>query len=127
MTGTDDICRDVWDTTEFVAIVTNGQDGPHVTGTWGEYVRQLAPSAQTIVIPAGGYRQTGENLANDARITLLIASRQVRGSQGPGQGCRIAGTAELVTEGPTVEEVKRKFPWVRAALVVSVEETVTQL
>ena len=127
MTGVDDICRDLWDATEFVAIVTNGEQGPHVTGTWGEYVRELGPTAETVVIPAGGYQRTESNLARDARITLLIASREVQGSHGPGQGCRITGTAELVTEGPTAEEVKSKFPWARAALVISVEEMVPQL
>jgi len=127
MTEVDDTCRDLWNATEFVAIVTNGEDGAHVTGTWGEYVRELKPSAEIVVIPAGGYRQTEKNLARDTRITLLIASRQVQGSHGPGQGCRIAGTAELVTEGPAAEEVRSKFPWARAALVISVEEMIPQL
>lgn len=127
MTEVADVCRDLWDATEFVAIVTNGNDGPHVTGTWGEYVRALEPNTETVVIPAGGYRQTEQNLSSDTRITLLIASRQVEGSDGPGQGCRIAGTAELVTEGPTAEDVKKLFPWARAALVISVEEMVLQL
>jgi pyridoxamine 5'-phosphate oxidase-like protein len=127
VTTVDDVCLDVLDATEFVAIVTNGEDGPHVVGNWGEYIRKLSPNAETIVMPAGGYHRTEKNLARDNRIKLLIASRRLRGSHGPGQGCVVSGTAELVTEGSIVEEVKSHFPWARGALVVSVEEIVPQL
>jgi hypothetical protein len=113
--------------TEFVAMVTSGEDGPHLVGTWGEYVRRLNPNAGTIVVPVGGYRQTEKNLARDNRIKLLIASRQVQGSSGPGQACEITGTAELVTEGPIVDEVKRNFRWARGALVVTIKGIATQL
>ncbi len=122
-----DICLELLNTTEFIAIVTHGHDGPHLVGTWGEYARKLSSSAATIVVPAGGYHQTEKNLARDSRIKLLIASRQVQGSAGPGQACEISGTAELVTAGPTAEDVKRSFPWARGALVISVEEIVQQL
>ena len=118
---------DLLGATEFVAIVTGGDDGPHVVGTWGEYIRKLSPSAETIVVPAGGYHQTETNLAKDNRITLLIASRQVQGSSGPGQACEIDGTAELVTEGPIVDDVKTHFPWARGALVITIEGIVMQL
>ena len=115
------------DATEFVAIVTHGDNGPHLVGTWGDYIRRFRPSTETIVVPAGGYRQTERNLARDNRITLLIASRSVQGSSGPGQACAIAGTAELVTEGPMVDEVRSHFPWARGALIVSITEIVSQL
>ena len=115
------------DATEFVAIVTSGESGPHLVGTWGEYIRRLSPTAKTIVVPVGGYRQTEKNLAKDNRIKLLIASRQVQGSSGPGQACEIAGTAELVTVGPIVEEVRNNFPWARGALVVTIKEIAPQL
>ena len=127
MTEASAVLLDLLDATEFVAVVTSGDNGPHVVGTWGEYVRKLSPSAETIVIPVGGYRQTGANLARDNRIKLLLASRQVEGSHGPGQGCVISGTAEVVTEGPTVEEVKNSFPWARGALVIAVGEVTPQL
>jgi predicted pyridoxine 5'-phosphate oxidase superfamily flavin-nucleotide-binding protein len=108
--------------TEFVAIVTSGNDGPHLVGTWGEYIRRLGADAETIVIPAGGYRQTESNLTEDNRISLLIASRRVPGSSGPGQACEITGTAEVVTEGPVADGVQSEFPWARGALVVSIQE-----
>lgn len=117
----------VLDHTEFIAIVTQGDDGPHVVGTWGEYVRKLNPTAETLAVPAGGYRELEKNLASDDRVTLLIASRAVAGSNGPGQGCAIQGRAELVTEGSVAENVKSHFPWARGALVISVQEISIQL
>ena len=119
--------RRVLDATEFVAIATRGEDGPHLVGTWGEYIRRLNPSTATIIVPAGGYRQTEQNLARDNRITLLIASRQVQGASGPGQAYVISGTAELVTQGPIVEQVRSFFPWARGALVVTIVEVASQL
>jgi predicted pyridoxine 5'-phosphate oxidase superfamily flavin-nucleotide-binding protein len=117
----------VLDATEFVAIATSGDNGPHLVGTWGEYVRRLSPGTETIIVPAGGYRQTERNLLKDNRITLLIASRQVAGSDGPGQACRISGTAELVSRGPIAEAVRSSFPWARGALVISIKEIAAQL
>ncbi len=127
MSKIDQVCGELWEATEFVAIVTNGQDGAHVVGNWGEYVRKLGLRGDTVVFPAGRYHQTEENLRRDNRVKLLIASRQVAGSHGPGQGCEMSGTAELLTDGPMVEEVKRSFPWARGALVVHVEEVSNQL
>jgi len=127
MTETNQAYLDLVNATEFVAIVTNGEDGPHLVGTWGEYIRRLGPHSETIVMPAGGYRQTEANLAKDNRIQLLIASRQVQGSNGPGQACEITGTAELVTEGPMAEGVRREFPWARGALVVAIQRVALQL
>ena len=123
----DDTFLELLDATEFIAIVTNGSDGPHLVGTWGDYARRLGSNAATIVVPAGGYHQTEKNLARDNRIKLLIASRSVEGSTGPGQAYQIDGTAALVTAGPTAEAVKQTFSWARGALVISVEEIVAQL
>lgn len=117
----------VLDATEFVVIATSGDDGPHLVGTWGDYVRKLGPSTDTIIVPAGGYRQTEQNLGKDNRIKLLIASRQVQGASGPGQACEISGTAELVTQGPTADLVRRSFPWARGALVITIKEIAAQL
>jgi len=127
MSDVNEVLREVLDATEFVAIVTQGPDGPHVVGNWGDYIRKLGPTSDTIVIPAGGYQQTEKNLASDPRIQLLVASREVQGSQGPGQGCTIHGTAELVTDGPVVDEVKQHFPWARGALVMVIEEVLPHL
>jgi predicted pyridoxine 5'-phosphate oxidase superfamily flavin-nucleotide-binding protein len=120
-------CRDVCEATEFVTIVTTGDDGPHVVGNWGDYMRALGVGADTIVLPAGRYRQTEQNLRKNNRVQLLVASRKVQGTRSPGQGYLIVGTAEIVSSGEIADAVKAKFPWTRGALVIHVEEVTAQL
>jgi predicted pyridoxine 5'-phosphate oxidase superfamily flavin-nucleotide-binding protein len=120
-------CRDVCEATEFVTIVTTGDDGPHVVGNWGDYMRALGIGADMIVFPAGRYRQTEQNLRNNNRVHLLVASRKVQGTRSPGQGYLIVGTAEIVSSGEIADAVKAKFPWARGALVIHVEEVTAQL
>ena len=120
-------CRDVCEATEFVTIVTTGDDGPHVVGNWGDYMRALSIGADTIVLPAGRYRQTEQNLRKNNRVQLLVASRKVQGTRSPGQGYLIVGTAEIVSSGEIADAVKAKFPWARGALVIHVEEVTAQL
>ncbi len=121
-------CREVMDKTEWVAIVTCGDSGPYVVATWGDYVRALGiKDGEPIVIPAGHYNITEENLKKDSRVELLIASKQVQGSHGPGQGCSISGRGEVQTSGKFAEMAKAKFSWARGALVIKVEEVKTQL
>lgn len=127
MTRIEGNCRDVCEATEFVAIVTSGDDGPHVVGNWGDYMRALGIDANTIVFPAGRYRQTEQNLEKDNRVQLLVASRKAQGTRGPGQGYLIVGTAEIVSSGEIVNTVKAKFPWARGALVIHVEAVTAQL
>ena len=120
-------CRDVCEATEFVAIITTGDDGPHVVGNWGDYMCALGIGADTIVLPAGRYRQTEQNLRKNNRVQLLVASRKVQGTRSPGQGYLIVGTAEIVSSGEIADAVKAKFPWARGALVIHVEEATAQL
>ena len=120
-------CREVCEATEFVTIVTSGDDGPHVVGNWGDYMRALGIGADTLVFPAGRYHQTEQNLAKDNRVQLLVASRKVQGTRSLGQGYLIAGTAEIVGSGDIADAVKKKFPWARGALVIHVEEVTAQL
>ena len=120
-------CREVCEATEFVSIVTIGDDGPHVVGNWGDYMRVLGIKEDRLVFPAGRYQQTERNLRNNNRIQLLIASKKVQGSRSPGQGCLIVGTGEILTSGDTVDAVKAKFPWARGAVVVHVEDVKMQL
>ena len=127
MTRIEGNCRDVFEATEFVTIVTTGDDGPHVVGNWGDYMRTVGIGADTIVLPAGRYRQTEQNLRKNNRVHLLIASRKVQGTRSPGQGYLIVGTAEIVSSGEIADAVKAKFPWARGALVIHVEEVTAQL
>jgi len=120
-------CRDVCEATEFVAIVTMGEEGPHVVGNWGDYMRELGIKGDTIVLPAGRYHQTEQNLRKDSRIQLLVASRAVQGTRSPGQGYLVVGTGEVLESGAAVDAVKAKFPWARGAMVIHVEEVKAQL
>lgn len=123
----DEACREAWAETEFVAIATQGEDGPHMVGNWGHYARKLGLRGDTVLLPAGGYRVTEENLKRDNRVTLLVASRKVQGTRSPGQGYELKGTAEIVKEGPLLDEVRQAFPWARGALVITVREARAQL
>ena len=127
MTRIEGNCRDVCEASEFVTIVTTGNDGPHVVGNWGDYMRALGIGADTIVLPAGRYRQTEQNLRKNDRVQLLVASRKVQGTRSPGQGYLIVGTAEIVSSGEIADAVKAKFTWARGALVIHVEEVTAQL
>src|SRR3972149_10004498 len=127
LTKIDGISRDVCEATEFVTIVTSGDDGPHVVGNWGEYMRTVGIKEDMIVFPAGRYHKTEQNLRRNGRIQLMIASKKVQGTRSPGQGCVIAGTGEILGSGDIVDAVKAKFPWARGALVIHVEEVKLQL
>ncbi len=128
MAKVEGVCREVLEKTEWVAIVTRGDDGPHLVATWGDYVRTLGiRDGEILIAPAGEYHKTEENLRNDSRVELLMASKQVRGGKSIGRGCWSSGTAEVQTSGEFVEMAKAKFPWARGALVIKVEETRVQL
>src|SRR3972149_10877172 len=116
MTRIEGNCREVCEATEFVTIVTTGDDGPHVVGNWGDYMRALGIKPDTIVLPAGRYHQTEQNLRKNNRIQLLVASRKVQGTRSPGQGYLIVGTAEIVTSGEIADAVKAKVRWARGAV-----------
>lgn len=127
MTKIEGSCRDVCEATEFVTIVTSGDDGPHVVGNWGDYMRAFGIEEDTIIFPAGRYHRTEQNLRKDSRVQLLVASRKVQGTRSLGQGYVIVGTAEIVSSGDIAATVKEKFPWARGAMVIHVEEVKAQL
>jgi len=120
------VCREVCDATEWVAIVTQGEDGPHLAGHWGNYMF-LDVEEGVVVFPLGRFERTRQNLARNNRVQLLVASKTVQGTKSPGQGCEISGTGEAVSSGKYVDAVRTKFPWARGAIVVRVEKTATQL
>lgn len=127
MTKIEGTCRDVCDATEFVTIVTTGDDGPHIVGNWGDYMRKLGIKEDMLIFPAGRYLQTEKNLRKNNRIQLLVASRNVQGTRTPGQGYLIGGTGEILISGDIVDAVKAKFPWARGAMVIHVEDVKAQL
>lgn len=127
MSVIDGVTRELLDKTEFLALITEGSDGPHVVGNWGEYLRRLGLDGDRIVLPAGYYRRTEENLGRNDRIQIMVASRSVEGSHGPGQGCVLTGRAKIETDGEAAARAKAAFPWARGALVITVSGVETQL
>ncbi len=128
MSKVEGICREVIDKAEWIAIATSGPEGPHLAGTWAEYIRTLsAGNDEILLVPVGGYRTTERNLASDNRIELLCATKQVQGAHGPGKGCRVRGTGEIQTSGDRFTAAKKQFPWARGVLVIKVEEVNAQL
>lgn len=123
----EDACLQTLEAAEYVTIVTQGEKGPHVSATWGDYIRALGIGEDSLVVPVGHMQETEANLKQNHRVQVLAASRQVMGSYGPGQGCLLAGTAEIQTEGELVEKVKERFPWARGAMLIQVESAKTQL
>jgi pyridoxamine 5'-phosphate oxidase-like protein len=121
-------CREVCDTTEFVTIITRGEDGPHVVAQWGgKYLFILGDDQDIIAFPVGKYKNTEQNLRKDGRIQLLLASMKVQGTKSPGQGYLIEGSGEIVSSGEIADTVRAKFPWARGALAVHVHSITAQL
>ena len=120
----DERCREVIEKTEWIAITTSSGDGPHTVAAWGYRLRKIGiRDGGTIVLPAGKYFQTEENLKKDSRIQLLVASSGVQKADGKqGQGYRISGKGEIQTTGPMVDLVKTEFSWARVALIVRIEK-----
>jgi len=62
------------------------------------------------------------NLNRNDKVEVLIASKDVEGTNGPGNGFLLLGRGELQTSGELAEMAKSKYPWARGALVIYVEE-----
>ena len=127
MSTLDPTARELLEKAEFIAIVMQGPDGPHLVGNWGDYARRIGIDDARVVLPAGHYERTEENLERDGRIQLMVASRAVRGSRGPGQGGVLHGKGSVQTDGELAARAKAAFPWARGALVIEVERCEMQL
>ena len=127
MVKLDDVAREVIKHSEWVAIATTGEQGPHLAATWGDYIRALGINDDLILIPAGYLNRTESNLGHDPRIELLFATRQVDGSHGPGRGCCITGRGELIATGPLFDAARAKFSWARGVLAVKIDKVALQL
>jgi len=119
----DDKAKEVFEKTEIVCIGTCGKKGPHLVATWGDYVRTIGiQDPGTIVIPAGGYRKTEVNLSTNDRVEVIIASKEVEGTNSMGKGFLFSGRGEIQKSGELAELAKSKYPWARGALVIYVEK-----
>lgn len=124
MMGLDEKCREIIEKTEWIAITTASELEPHTVAAWGYRLRKIGiRDCEIILLPAGRYFQTEENLKRNPRIQLLIASSEVQRADGKkGQGYRISGRGEIQAEGAMADLVKAEFPWARGALVVRIEK-----
>ncbi len=121
-------CKEVLDKAEWVAITSLGKDGPHTVATWGDHLLNMGlEESEVIVIPAGDYYKTEQNLKENGQVELLGASKQVEGSHFQGQGCRISGKGEFQSTGTFAAVAREKFPWARGALVIRAETANAQL
>ena len=102
-----------------VAIATLGPEGPHLVNTWNSYLKIAADGR--LLIPAGYMFKTEANLAHNPNVLITLGSSKVEGLRGMGAGFLIKGTARFVTSGPDFEDMKKKFGWLRATLVVTIE------
>ena len=103
-----------------VAVVTQGDDGPHVVNTWNSFVN-ITPGDK-LLIPVGGMNKTEKNLARDNRVKLTIGNREVQGKMYNGTGFLITGTAGFIKEGSDFDMMKDKFPWIRTVLEVTINK-----
>lgn len=101
-----------------VTIITNNAD-PSVVNTWSHYLKVL--DDQTFLIPAAGMHSIQNDIEQKgSQLILTFGSHQKVGSEGLGRGYHIHATGEFVTEGTNFDEMKAKFPWLRAVLVIHV-------
>ncbi len=101
-----------------VAIATSSGDGtPHLVNTWNSYVQIVN---ECLIFPAGGMNKTEANVAKNNNVLITLGSRSVDGFRGPGAGFLVRGTASFIKSGPTLDMIKKKFPWARAAVEVSI-------
>ncbi|HEX3031727.1 MAG TPA: pyridoxamine 5'-phosphate oxidase family protein [Bacillota bacterium] len=101
-----------------VAIVTQGEDGPHVVNTWNSYIQ--VTSEDSLLIPAGFMHKTEKNITINPDVLVTAGAREVEGNHGPGTGFLIKGTAAFRKEGSEFELIRGKFPWARAALEIKI-------
>lgn len=108
-----------------VAIVSQGPDEPHVANTWNRYIR--INSKGQLLAPAGGMKNTEQNVIKNSRIKVTIGSREVKGFHSQGTGFLIKATAHFVSSGDDYALMKEKFPWCRAVLVMEPYEIIQTL
>lgn len=106
-----------------VAIVTQGEDGPHLVNTWNTYLL-VAPGGR-LLFPAGDLDTTEANLQKNNQVLLTLGSHEISGFSGPGVGFLIRGTATFLKEGSDFDCIKKRFPWARAAVEVKID-SITQ-
>ena len=102
-----------------IAIVTQGNNEPHVVNTWNSYIN--ITSDGKFLIPAAGMVQTEKNIETNNKVKLTVANREVQGKMYKGTGFLIKGTARFLKDGSNFDMMKEKFPWLRTVLEITIE------
>jgi hypothetical protein len=101
----------LFENTEWISIVTQGEEGPHAVACWGAHIRQLGiQDGDIILVPAGSYNTTESNLKRDPRVVVQMASSLVPSQLSLGRGGVFHGTATVETSGSLAEKVQAVFP-----------------
>jgi hypothetical protein len=127
MTKIEGICRDVCEATEFVTIVTTGDDGPHVVGNWGDYMRVLGIKENMIIFPAGATIRRRKIFAGITGYSCSSLPKRCKELAARVKGASSSVPARFSVRATSVDAVKAKFPWARGAMVIHVEDVKTQL
>lgn len=101
-----------------VALATVGGDGAHMVNTWNSYIQVTGDGR--LLIPAGGMRRTEANVEENNNVLLTLGSREVEGLRSLGAGFLIKGTAAFRKSGEQFAIVKKRFPWARAAVEITI-------
>jgi flavin reductase (DIM6/NTAB) family NADH-FMN oxidoreductase RutF len=106
-----------------VAIVTNGDDGAHIVNTWNSYLNII--DDKRLLVPVGGMKTTESNIKQNNKVLMTMGSREVQGFHSMGTGFLISAEASFISQGTEFDEMKQRFPWVRAIMEIKVE-SITQ-
>jgi len=102
-----------------VAIVSWGDDEPHVVNTWNSYL--VVTDDGHILIPAYGMRKTEKNVIVNHKVKLTLGSKEVLGYKDyQGTGFMIDGTAGYIESGTTYDMMKEKFSFLTRVLDITV-------
>ncbi len=100
-----------------VAIVTQGDEDPHVANTWNSYLRITEEGK--LLVPAGRMNVTENNLKKRENLLVTLGSREVDGFHSKGTGFLIEGSGEFLYEGEDYNTMKTNYPWLRATLEIT--------
>jgi len=103
-----------------VAIVSWGNDEPHVVNTWNSFL--VITEDERILIPAYGMRKTEKNVNVNNRVKLTVGSKEVVGYKDyQGTGFLIDGTAGYLESGSTYDMMKEKFSFLTRVIEITVK------
>lgn len=103
-----------------VTIITGNQN-PSVVNTWSHYIEVIDDN--TMLIPAAGMHSVQNDIEKQgSQLILTFGSHKKEGSAGLGRGYHIHGNGEFAENGKYFDQMKEKFPWIRAVLIIHVSK-----